>query len=238
LASEKDYYRHLIDQDVPEARIESLIGEGWTAFQIYQAEVEVGSIAPIHTPAPAPTEASEPARNPDRLASTLADKPVAWMYETSYGAVEFLSWRRAKCDVEEYKRTETPLYAAPPASVDRNTVLFNRMAHLVGCIAHAPREGWNNATIDMARTLDAELRKQPSAADRNAALEDADVDRALKWIDHNLRLAQNLMRSSVKAGNGYDNFAAHDAHHALTAAKSAIRALRTAEAPAQVEGGE
>ncbi len=48
------------------------------------------------------------------------------------------------------------------------------------------------------------------------------TDRALRWIDHNLRLAKQLMNSSVEAGNGRDNFSAHDAHQALTVAKKAI----------------
>ncbi|WP_158501159.1 hypothetical protein [Sphingopyxis sp. 113P3] len=55
----------------------------------------------------------------------------------------------------------------------------------------------------------------------------AEADRALKWINHNLMLAKGLMKSSSEAGNGAENFRAHDAHQALTAAKNAIMAWNT-----------
>lgn len=48
------------------------------------------------------------------------------------------------------------------------------------------------------------------------------TERALKWIDHNLLLAERLMKSSSDEGNGRANFSAHDAHQALTVAKKAI----------------
>ena len=51
-------------------------------------------------------------------ASTLADEPVAWMYEHPSDG-KYASVRRFL----HPGWTGTPLYAAPPASVDRNTVL-------------------------------------------------------------------------------------------------------------------
>ena len=49
-------------------------------------------------------------------------------------------------------------------------------------------------------------------------------ERALKWLKHNLRLAEQMMKTSADEGNGYANFAAHDAHHALTVALAALAA--------------
>lgn len=42
-----DYYQHLRDEGIAEATLEGLIGEGWTAFQIYQAELEGGNISAL-----------------------------------------------------------------------------------------------------------------------------------------------------------------------------------------------
>lgn len=63
------------------------------------------------------------------------------------------------------------------------------------------------------------------------ALEPSDVARALKWIDRNLLLARNLMKTSVAAGNGRDNFAAHDAYQALLVAKAALPTPPEGETP-------
>lgn len=60
-------------------------------------------------------------------------------------------------------------------------------------------------------------RQSSNAAERGAVDE-----RALRWIKHNLRLAEQMMKASVKQGNGYANFAAHDAHHALSVALAAL----------------
>lgn len=55
----------------------------------------------------------------------------------------------------------------------------------------------------------------------------------MNWVDHNLRLAQQLMKSSAQAGDGRGNFAAHNAHHALKAAKDALGV--NAELRAEIE---
>ncbi|SKB26828.1 hypothetical protein [Sphingopyxis flava] len=57
----------------------------------------------------------------------------------------------------------------------------------------------------------------------------AEADRALKWINHNLMLAKGLMKSSSEAGNGAENFRAHDAHQALSVAKAALSATPAQE---------
>lgn len=47
MMDERAFYRHLIDEGVSEQSIESLIGEGWSIYQIYAAEVEGGNISAI-----------------------------------------------------------------------------------------------------------------------------------------------------------------------------------------------
>jgi hypothetical protein len=52
----------------------------------------------------------------------------------------------------------SPVTTPENPGADRNAVLFDRMAYFVGCIAHADREGWNDATIDEARLIEAALK--------------------------------------------------------------------------------
>lgn len=60
-------------------------------------------------------------------------------------------------------------------------------------------------------------------------------ERAVRWIKHNLRLAEQMMKSSADQGNGYANFAAHDAHHALSVALASL-STSTAEPPSPCPG--
>lgn len=71
----------------------------------------------------------------------------------------------------------------------------------------------------IARDAIASLANTPAASSVGAD------ERALKWIRHNLHLAEQMMKTSADQGNGYANFAAHDAHHALTAALAALAPL-------------
>lgn len=54
---------------------------------------------------------------------------------------------------------------------------------------------------------------------------DGDATFALRWVRSNLAAARNLMKTSVDAGHGYDNFRAHDAHRALTVCEIALTSL-------------
>lgn len=67
----------------------------------------------------------------------------------------------------------------------------------------------------------------PSAAGASEVVADA-----LRWIDNELLATKRVMEVSVARGNGYANFAAHEAHKQLTAIRSALTA---SPAPAEKE---
>ena len=63
----------------------------------------------------------------------------------------------------------------------------------------------------------------------------ADRDHAMKWINHNMMLATGLMKSSSEAGNGAENFRAHDAYRALKVAKAALSTPQRQEYDGEAE---
>lgn len=85
---EKNYYQHLIDEGISERTLEQMIGEGWTAFEIYQAELEGGSIEPLYA---APTPPAVDDGLVKRLRMHASGTNVAHLLYEAADALEALS---------------------------------------------------------------------------------------------------------------------------------------------------
>ena len=91
----------------------------------------------------------------------------------------------------------------------------------------------------VAAALSSPLPATQEDAERSGVGDDeasqADRDHAMKWINHNMMLATGLMKSSSEAGNGAENFRAHDAYRALKVAKAALSTPQRQEYDGEAE---